>query len=87
MTGKSLRHLGHYIILLIFMGLGIISVLFTGKDLSLQTAVVILLALSYFVWGLVHHALEKELHMEIVLEYLLFSVLGAGAVLGVIYYL
>lgn len=87
MTGKPLRHLGHYIFLLIIMSLGIVLVLLTGKNLSLQTGVVILIALSYFIWGLVHHALEKELHFEIIMEYLLLACLGAGSILGVIYYL
>lgn len=87
MTGKSLRHLGHYIFLLTIMLVGIVLVVLSGKNLSLQTGIVILLALSYFIWGLVHHALEKELHLEIVLEYILLAAIGAGSILGVIYYL
>ncbi|MBI1871935.1 hypothetical protein HYS10_00795 [Candidatus Collierbacteria bacterium] len=87
MIGKPLRHLGHYILLLTIMLVGIVLVLLTGKNLSLQTGVVIFLALSYFTWGLFHHALEKELHLEIILEYILFAALGAGTILGVIYYL
>lgn len=87
MTGKPFRHLGHYLFLLIIMSLGIVLVVFSGKNLSLQTGIILLLSLSYFIWGVVHHALEKEFHPEIITEYLLFSILGAGAILGVIYYL
>lgn len=87
MKSKSLRHVTHYLVLLALMLTGIVALLFTGTNLRLQTTIVILLALAYFVWGLAHHALEKELHAEIVIEYLLFALLGAGSILAVLYYL
>lgn len=87
MTGKSLRHIFHYSILLIMMVAGIIAIIFTGRNLSAQTGIVILIGFAYFVWGLVHHALERTLHAEVVIEYLLLAALGIGSVLGVLYYL
>src|SRR3989338_7536825 len=45
------------------------------------------IAVAYFLWGIIHSALEGELHSEIILEYLLFGLLGLALVLGVLYYL
>ncbi len=87
MTGKSLRHIYHYLVLLILMVGGIIAIIFTGRNLAAQTGIVLLIAFSYFIWGLIHHALERTLHAEIVIEYLLLALLGAGSILGVLYYL
>ncbi len=87
MTSKSLRHLTHYIVLLAIMMTGLVAMIASGRSTLTHTVILILLSISYFVWGLVHQFLEKELHLEIILEYLLFSLLGLAFVFGVLYYL
>ena len=87
MTGKSFRHITHYAVMLFIMIAGIVSIVFTGRNLSTQTGIIVMLALSYLIWGIVHHSLENTLHSEVVIEYLLLAVLGAGCVLSVLYYL
>ncbi len=87
MKSKSLRHLSHYIVLLVLMTAGLIGASLTGRNTGFHPLILATLALTYFVWGVVHSALEDELHPEIVLEYLLFSLLGLALVLGVLYYL
>lgn len=87
MTGKTFRHLGHYIILLIILLTGLIGMIISGKSTLIHTTILVLISIGYFVWGIVHHFLEKELHPEIIFEYLLMSLLGLATVLGVLYYL
>lgn len=84
---KTLRHLSHYIVLLVLMSAGIIALTLIDKNTFSHTFILILVALAYFLWGIVHQALEKELHAETVLEYLLLSLLGLSVVLAVYYYL
>jgi hypothetical protein len=38
----------------------------------------------YFLWGIVHHWHLEELHIKIVLEYLLISIFGAVTLLSLI---
>lgn len=87
MTTKSLRHISHYIVLLIILMAGLIAMIGSGKSTLLHTIILIIISASYLVWGVIHHFIEKELHIEIVLEYLIFSLLGTVFVLGVLYYL
>ena len=87
MKNKSLRHISHYAILLILMVTGLIIVSVTGKSTVIHTIILISIAAAYFIWGIIHSALEDELHSEIILEYLLFGLLGLALVLGVLYYL
>ncbi len=87
MKHKSLRHISHYSVLLVLMVVGLTSIAIFGKDTSSHTFILVGLAIVYFLWGIVHSALEGELHSEIVLEYLLFDLLGLALVLGVLYYL
>ncbi|MBI2310473.1 hypothetical protein HYU90_01425 [Candidatus Collierbacteria bacterium] len=87
MKSKSLRHLSHYIVLLVLMIVGLIGASLTGRNTGFHPLILAALALIYFVWGVVHSALEGELHPEIVFEYFLFASLGFALVLGVLYYL
>ena len=87
MKPKSLRHLSHYIVLLFLMVAGLIALTFYGKTTFSHTAILVLVAVSYFFWGVIHQYLENELHSETVMEYLLFTLLGLALGLGVLYYL
>lgn len=87
MKTKTIRHLAHYVFLLVIVLVGITGILFTHGQPLTQGLIIFGLAVTYFLWGLFHHLSEKSLEPEIILEYLLISVLGAGAVLAVLYYL
>lgn len=87
MKPKSLRHLSHYIVLLILMVVGLIALTLSGKTTFSHTAILVLIASAYFLWGVIHQYLENELHSETVMEYLLFTLLGLALGLGVLYYL
>lgn len=69
------KHLLHYIFLLAILFLGFGSFLLVGYDRQLQTNISVLISVSYFSWGMVHHFLKDDLHPKIVLEYLLISAL------------
>jgi len=87
MTAKSLRHLSHYIVLLLILMSGLLAMIVSGKSTLFHTLILVLISLSYFIWGVVHSFLEKEFHLEIILEYFFFSLLGFAFVMGVLYYL
>ena len=87
MKGKSLRHLTHYVVLMTIMMLGIITFSVFGHSPLYRGLITVLVSLGYFAWGIVHHLLEKNLYPEVVIEYLLFALLGAGGAIALIYYL
>lgn len=73
---EAKEHNLDYLVLVLGLlgGLGIF-VYFSGQQ-TVQVAVVFLLALFYFFWGICHHVFKKDLHLKVVLEYLVISVLG-----------
>ncbi len=87
MMNKSLRHISHYAVLLCLMVAGLIALTLTGKSTPLHTLILIVIAVAYFFWGVIHSMLERQLHSEIVMEYLLMSLLGLFFIIGVFYYL
>lgn len=70
--------------------LGVVLLMGVGafRVFSAQTTggvlVALLLAAFYFFWGIVHHFLKKDLHLQVMLEYLLISLLGLIVFLSLI---
>lgn len=87
MKSKSLRHVTHYIVLLVLMVVGLIAISLTGRNSGTHTIILASIAVAYFIWGITHSALERELHAEIIFEYFLFALLGFALIMGVLYYL
>lgn len=87
MKNKTLKHLSHYVILLTLMFLGLLLFSVSSHTPLFQVLIVIILSLTYLLWGILHHLIEKNLYLEVFLEYLLFSLLGAAGTIALILYL
>lgn len=55
------KHFPHYISLIGIFIAGILGFYFFSYDRFFQTAIVIALALSYVSWGIIHHAIHKDI--------------------------
>ncbi len=70
------KHLSHYLVLFGILIAGFVGTIVFFYDKNFQTAVVLATGASYFAWGIVHHYLHNDLHLEVVIEYLAVAVLG-----------
>ncbi len=70
------RHPLHYFFLLSLMLVGLWGIFWFSYDASTQFAIVVSMAISYVVWGIIHHSQHHDLHMKIVFEYILVSLLA-----------
>lgn len=69
------KHVIHYLILLLIIIVGGTGFLWqTDKTVKFLLAVVV--AAGYVGWGIIHHYLEKNLNLKIVLEYLFMGILA-----------
>lgn len=78
------KHLPHFVPLVIVFIVGILAFYFFSFDRYFQAVSAVALAASYSVWGILHHKSHNDLYFEVVLEYLLFSLLGLAVVLSLI---
>jgi hypothetical protein len=81
---KFAKHLPHYLTLM-----GILFASFTGLiifsyDKHFQLSIIIAAASSYVSWGVVHHILHKDFHLEVLFEYLAVAILGLVIMLSLI---
>ena len=78
-------HIFHYLILIFILGLGVLSFFFSAANPDKQFSISIITSVAYFIWGMVHHRLEDDLHPKIVIEYLLISIVAVLLLKGAIY--
>lgn len=70
------RSFVHFFILLVILAAGVFTFISVRPNTSLQLFVGIVTAAVYVLWGLIHHAMQKDLHQKIVVEYLLIGTIA-----------
>ncbi|MCX6704171.1 MAG: hypothetical protein NTZ07_01875 [Candidatus Woesebacteria bacterium] len=70
------KHLSHYMALFWILLAGFAGLILFSYDKNFQIAVALALSLSYVAWGVTHHYLHKDLHIETFIEYLVIAALG-----------
>lgn len=70
------RHPLHYFTLLVVQLVGLWAVLWFNFAPGLQFSVLLTMAVCYIIWGIIHHNQHGDLHLKIILEYILVGLLG-----------
>lgn len=71
-----------YFVLVLILLVGLFSLLFFKNIKNMRIFSILIMSFAYFLWGMAHHANEKNPHYKIVVEYILLS--GAVSVLLII---
>lgn len=75
MTEKISKHILYYISLIIILSLSFLLA-YTSSDRGFQIGVIIATTFFYVLWGILHHLINHDLHIKIVLEYVLIGAFG-----------
>lgn len=70
------KHLPHYILLFGILLAGFAGLILFSYDRNFQIVVAISTAIAYVAWGVVHHFLHRDLHIETFVEYVAIALLG-----------
>ena len=76
MRKSSKVHPFHYLTLILGLGLGFFLYLSFAHEPLIQFGIIFIVAIYYFVWGVVHHHVEGDLHLRVVLEYLMVTLVS-----------
>jgi len=71
-----MKHLSHYAALFGILLAGFAGLILFSYDRNFQIAVSVATVLSYVAWGVIHHFLHKDLHLETFIEYFAIATLG-----------
>lgn len=75
------KHLIYYLSLIVILFLGIYLIIQSSYNRNLQLLVVLVTALFYILWGIIHHLINHDLTPKIMVEYLLMGGFGAAVAL------
>lgn len=78
------KHLPHYFTLFGLFFAGIAAFAFFSYDRVFQMIVSVAVAISYVVWGVIHHAIHRDLYFSVIIEYLAVACLGLTIVFSMI---
>lgn len=76
---KEKNHLAYYFLLSAVLIGGLILVFSASQDRAMQMLLVLGMAFSYVVIGVIHHLINHDLVAKIVIEYVLVASLGIAA--------
>lgn len=66
----------HYLVLFLLLGAGVLSFYLVRPNVTAQLIVGIITAVGYVAWGVIHHAVDGDLHPKIVIEYVLIGAIA-----------
>lgn len=66
----------HLFTLILILAGGTMTMLLLDTNRGAQLVVGIVTSVAYVVWGIIHHALEGDLHRKVVVEYALMGVIA-----------
>lgn len=75
MFTKLYKHSAYYISLVVILALGFLLAN-SNSDRGFQIGVVIVTTFFYVLWGIIHHLLNHDLSVKIVIEYILIGLFG-----------
>lgn len=80
MYKKLHSHIGYSISLFLILAFGLILVFFSSPNRPLQMVEITIVTISYIFWGILHHLVNHDLNMQIVIEYILVGSIGLSMV-------
>jgi len=70
------RSVIHLLVLVALLAAGVLAFMYVSPNTTLQLYVGIGTAVAYVLWGFIHHAINRDLHQKIVVEYLLIGAIA-----------
>lgn len=66
----------HFIILIVMLTLGTATFFMVAGNPTAQLATGITTSVAYVFWGVLHHAIDGDLHRKVVIEYVLVGTIA-----------
>lgn len=85
-TKKKPAEFNHNITLISILGTGFSLFALYRFNRHAQRAIILITALSYILWGIIHHKLSHYLTREIIFEYILVAAIGSLVLLSLLGY-
>ncbi len=69
-------HIIHFLVLLAILAIGTFMFFYENGNHPFQLAVAVMTTIAYVIWGMIHHAIQQDLHRKVVVEYVLIGMIA-----------
>ncbi|OGG12783.1 hypothetical protein A3D77_07030 [Candidatus Gottesmanbacteria bacterium RIFCSPHIGHO2_02_FULL_39_11] len=83
---KVHKHTPDYLILLLVVLISLVFFIANISNPMRQYEIIISLSFLYIAWGIFHHARNHDLHLKVVVEYVVIAVIGILLLRGAIFH-
>jgi lipopolysaccharide export LptBFGC system permease protein LptF len=66
----------HFLVLVAILTAGVFTFIYVRPNTTIQLFVGIVTTVAYVLWGVIHHAIKKDMHQKVVVEYLLIGTIA-----------
>lgn len=73
------EHTIYYVSLIVILTLSFLLA-YSSFDRTFQIGVIVATTFFYVLWGIMHHLMNHDLHMKIVIEYILIGLFGLSII-------
>lgn len=80
-----IKHFPHYVSLISIFIAGLVGFYVFYYDRYFQIAIVVALSVSYVSWGIMHHAVHKDICWKVIFEYIAVSILGLVLIISLLF--
>lgn len=79
------KHFPHYLPLVGIILAGLLGFLIFSYDKAFQAILLVAVSVAYVLWGIIHHHLHDDLHLFVVIEYIVIATLGLVIVFSLLF--
>lgn len=80
MLKKLNGHIGYYLSLILLLIFGFLLIYLVSPNRQLQMLIFVITTLFYIILGIVHHKINHDLTIKIVVEYILIGCFGIAVI-------
>jgi hypothetical protein len=70
------RHPLHYFTLLCTQLVGLWGIFWFSYNPLMQMSIIVAMAICFIAWGVVHHQEHRDLHIKVIMDYILYALLA-----------
>ncbi len=79
-------HFTHYLVLVVILVFGFALFYFFTWQEAVQQIIIVFLGIAYVAWGVWHHLIHDDLHLSVVVEYIMVALIGIVSIISLLYW-
>lgn len=86
LTEKNIHNIIHFLLLIFILSASVLAFLLFQGNHYFQLIIILMTGVAYVLWGILYHYYKHDLHLKVMLEYVVIAVVAVILLWTVIFY-